>query len=183
MTTIEEKLRARFPRMSEATIRLNAAMFAGREAAAASPPPLSTAPVPAATPAQPKPPKRAAKRQKVARTRNLGTMTEAMFWGKVRSELRRAFRWWKPALEALKRQRIASKGPRGRKWLYRCEGCGKLFLRSAVQIDHRIPCGTLTDYAHVGEFLRRLCPESPDDFRILCRKVCHQQKTNAERTK
>jgi hypothetical protein len=73
-------------------------------------------------------------------------------------------------------------GPRGRKWLFRCEGCGALFLRKDVQIDHRIPCGSLTDYAHVGDFLRRLCcPNRPTHYAVLCKEKCHQEKTNAER--
>jgi len=44
-----------------------------------------------------------------------------------------------------------------------------------------VACGALTDYAHVGEFVRRLTPESPDAFRVRC-LTCHQLKTNSEKT-
>lgn len=118
---------------------------------------------------------------KVPRTRNHGTLTDSMFWGMVRSGLRRTFRFWKPATAALNAAKIAWPGPRGRKWGYRCAVCGGTFLRKEVQIDHKEPCGTLTDYAHVPDFLRKLTPESPESFQVLCKGKCHQSKTNAER--
>ncbi len=119
-------------------------------------------------------------RQLVPRSRNLSTQTEAQFWQSLRSGLRRTFRFWKPALEAAKRARIARKGPKGQKWAYLCADCQKLFLRRQVQIDHIEPCGELTDYSHAGEFIRRLTAESPDDYAIRC-KDCHQVKTDIER--
>jgi len=122
---------------------------------------------------------------RVERTRNAGTLSEAGYWGYVRSSLRRAFRFWKPAVIALKRAQVPMKGPRGRKWAYLCAGCGKLYLRNQVQIDHKEPAGALTDYAHVGDFLRRLTPESPDAYQVLCTgegtSGCHDAKTARER--
>lgn len=123
---------------------------------------------------------KAPKRQRVAKTRNGATLTEAAFWGMVRSGLRRTFRFWKPALAALKAARVPFRGPRRQKWAFLCADCQKLFLRRQVQIDHVVPVGALRDYAHVGEFLRRLTPERPEDFACRCKK-CHQTKTNAER--
>lgn len=122
-----------------------------------------------------------AAKARVPRTHNNGTMTEAQFWGAVRSGLRRAFRFWKPALAALKAARVASKGPHGRKWLYLCADCQKLFPRKQVQIDHVIPCGSLRNFAEVGPFLERLCAPNMADFAIRC-SACHQSKTNAERS-
>jgi hypothetical protein len=120
---------------------------------------------------------------KVPRTRNLASLTEAGFWGMVRSGLRRTFRYWKPALAALRMSRVDWPGPHGRQYGYRCAGCGKIFSRKEVEIDHKLGAGSLTDYAHVGEFLRRLTPETPEDFQVLCKGKgsCHQMKTNSER--
>lgn len=108
-------------------------------------------------------------------------MTEAQFWQAVRSGLRRTFRFWKPALAALKAARIAKQGPRGQKWAYLCADCRGLFLRKQVQIDHVTPCGSLRSFAEVGPFLERLCAESADAYAVRCRQ-CHQNKTNAERS-
>lgn len=119
---------------------------------------------------------------RAAKTRNLNTISEAAYWGLVRSGLRRTFRFWKPAMAALRAARISAPGPRGRKWLFVCAGCGRKFLQKGVQVDHKVPTGKLTDYAHVAEFLRRLTPESPDDFQVMC-KPCHQTKTNNEKIK
>lgn len=182
---------ARFPRASEATIRANLgtplpgaatlppAWLTNLVASAPEPAPPRTAKAkrtaPAATPAPKRP-----RVSRVAKTRNGATLTEAAFWGMVRSGLRRTFRWWKPALAALKAARVPFRGPRGQRWAFLCADCQKLFLRRQVQIDHIVPVGALTDYAHVGEFLRRLTTERPEDFACRCRK-CHQKKTNAER--
>jgi len=43
------------------------------------------------------------KKQKVARTRNLNTLTESEYFSKIRSGLRNAFKFWKPMQEALKK--------------------------------------------------------------------------------
>lgn len=119
-------------------------------------------------------------RRRAAKPRNAGTISEAAYWQMVRSGLRRTFRFWKPAMAALKAARVAVKGPRGQKWAYLCCDCQKLFLRRQVQIDHVTPCGELKSYDHVGEFLRRLTPEAATDFACRC-KGCHQAKTNKER--
>lgn len=123
---------------------------------------------------------KAGTRKRVPRTHNNGTMTEAQFWGAVRSGLRRAFRFWKPALAALQAARVQARGPHGRKWLYLCAGCGKLFPRKQVQMDHVTPCGSLRSFEEVGPFLQRLCAPSPQDYQILC-NACHDAKTARER--
>lgn len=121
-----------------------------------------------------------AKKRRVERTRNAGTWTEAHYWGVLRSGLRRLFRFWKPAVNALNAARVPHSGPRGQRWAYVCADCKKLFLRKDVQIDHVEPVGKLLDYADVGDFLRRLTPEDPEAFRTLC-KTCHLKKTKTER--
>ena len=124
--------------------------------------------------------KRPARKAKVARTRNGGTITESAYWYLVRSALRRGFRFWKPALACLKASRVAYSGPRGRKWAYLCAGCQRLFVRTDVQIDHKVPVGSLKCLADLPGFLERLTPERPEDFACLCLD-CHATKTAAER--
>jgi hypothetical protein len=118
---------------------------------------------------------------RVPRTRNANTWTEAQYWQAIRSCLRRMSRFWKPAVAALHAARFPCKGPKGQKWAYLCHDCKKPFPRKQVQIDHVVPCGTLTDFEHVGEFIRRLTPESAGAYAIRC-LTCHQEKTNAERS-
>lgn len=118
---------------------------------------------------------------RIPRTRNGGTQTEAGYWGAMRSGLRRLYRFWKPALEALKRARVPNRGPRGRKWGYICADCAGVFVRKGVQIDHVEPVGRLLSYDDLPGFVRRLTPEDPNAFKVRCLS-CHQKKTNSERT-
>lgn len=159
-----EQFRARFPGASEE--------FLQRRLAA----------MPLMPPAHLKPMRFPRKAGRVPRTRNANTWTEAEWWGRLRSGLRRTFRFWKPAVIALNRAKTPCAGPRGQKWAYLCAGCGKLFLRKDVNIDHKDPCGQLTTFEHIPEFIAKLTPESPDAFQVLCKRVCHQTKTTKERT-
>lgn len=167
---------ALFPRASEATIRANCTDAIARTG------PISLPKVQKAgnakeTPSRAKP---AGKRQRVPRTRNAGTWTEAQHFTRIRSCLRRMSMFWIPAKRALAAVRIPWAGPHGRKWGFPCAACGKIYARKGVQIDHIIPCGALTDYSHLPQFINRLLPENGDAFRIVC-KSCHQAKTNTER--
>lgn len=162
---------ARFPNASEASIRANCTDFVRK--APTCPTPCSPRPVKA----KQSPTKRV---PRVARTRNAGTWTEAEFWSRLRSCLRRMSVYWKPARSALLSARTPFHGPRGQKWAFLCASCGKLHPRKRVHLDHTVPCGQLTDYAHVGPFLERLLPEDPTAYRVLCH-ACHQAKTNVER--
>jgi hypothetical protein len=118
---------------------------------------------------------------KLPKPRNGGTMTEAQYFGKLRTTLRRAFRWWTPmrlALEAAKRPSISSN--KRLKFEYICCKCNHWFPRKEVEIDHVDPCGSLNTLADVAQFIQKLTPEDIDAFQILC-KSCHQEKTNSER--
>jgi hypothetical protein len=166
---------ARFPNASEACIRANVDEFPARVVPAS----IASAKQPAnakETKAKRKP----SKRPQVPRTRNAETITEAAYWAMLRSGLRRTFIWWKPAQKALLAARIPFNGPKGQRWAFVCSDCNKRHLRRNVHIDHVEPCGALTDYSHIGDFVRRLTPESPNAYRIRCHS-CHQAKTNLER--
>ena len=119
------------------------------------------------------------KRQLVPRTRNAATLTEAAYWGKVRSALRNAFRYWKPMEEAKKASRRRSR-TRGRAvYEYQCAECKDWFSDKEIQKDHIIPAGSLKSGDDLKGFLERLTPE--EGFQMLCKTKCHQAKTNAER--
>jgi 5-methylcytosine-specific restriction endonuclease McrA len=165
-----EQLQERFPNASDAFLKANATVLRVEVA-----PELPKARK-VAEKAFPVAPVAKKKGQRVVRTRNGGTWTEKEFYVRLRSALRRTFRFWKPAVMALHAARIPMKGPRGQKHGYICASCGKPHPRKSVQIDHRIPCGTLTSLEHLPGFVARLTPESPDAFQVLC-ETCHQLKT------
>lgn len=116
---------------------------------------------------------------RVPKTRNFGNWTEARYWTFIRTTLRRAFRYWKPAQAALIAVRIPYNVGRI-KWAYLCADCGKAFRREGVEIDHVEPCGQLRSLEDVAGFILRMTPEDPAAYRIRCLK-CHQIKTEAEK--
>ena len=112
------------------------------------------------------------RKPRVARTRNGGTWTEAAYWGRLRSALRKAFQWWKPAQDALKAAKVGGG--------YLCAGCKRVYPRKQVQIDHRHPCESLTQLDHLPQFVARLTCEGADNFQTLC-VSCHASKSAVER--
>ena len=56
---------------------------------------------------------------------------------------------------------------------YKCEFCGKLYLREDVQVDHIVEVGQFDDWSN---WIERLFCLS-DNFQVLCRR-CHLGKTN-----
>ena len=111
--------------------------------------------------------------------RNLGTMTEAAYWGMVRSVLRRGFRFWKPIQKAKQDAKRVYKGDNKRqKWEYQCASCQEWFKDRDVQVDHIIPVGSLKSGKDLEGFLARLTAE--EGYQVLC-KPCHNNKTQKER--
>lgn len=116
------------------------------------------------------------KKWTVARTRNGGTWTEAAFWGRLRTELRRVHRFWKPKAAALKAARVAYKTGHA----YLCADCQRLFRKEGVEVDHVEPCGSLRCLEDLPGFVARLFIEDPAGYRVRCKNVCHRAKTTAE---
>ena len=113
---------------------------------------------------------------------NAGTMTNAGFWGMIRSALRQKSRWWKPILQAKYAARRKYKGPNKRqKYEYLCDKCKKWFAEKHIEVDHIIPCGTLRSGDDVKGFIERLFCEK-EHLVVLC-KPCHKKKTIKEKTK
>ncbi len=107
-------------------------------------------------------------------------MTEAQYMAKLRSALRKAFRWWLPMKEAKQRVRRPSRSSNTRlKWEYQCAHCTCWFPEREVEVDHVIPCGTLKTLEDIPVFVQRLTPEDIDSFQVLC-KPCHKQKTKLD---
>lgn len=121
-----------------------------------------------------------AKKSKVLKPRNHGTMTESGFWGMIRSTLRQKSRWWKPIYECKLKNKRPYKGPNKRqKFEYQCNQCKKWFPEKQINVDHIIPAGSLTCANDLPGFVERLFTEI-NGLQILCSN-CHDAKTKKER--
>jgi 5-methylcytosine-specific restriction endonuclease McrA len=106
-------------------------------------------------------------------------MTEAAYWGMVRSVLRRGFRYWKPLQQARMNARRPYRGENKRqKWQYECNHCGGMFKGTEVQVDHIEPVGSLRCLEDLPSFVEKLTAE--DGYQVLC-KECHNVKTQQEK--
>ena len=114
--------------------------------------------------------------------RNAGTMTEAAFFGMLRSHLRRLSIRWKPMQLAKQKARVKYAGEnKRRKWSYECAECKGLFPDTEIAVDHIIPCGSLKSFEDLGGFAERMFCEV-DCLQILCNE-CHLIKSQQEREK
>ena len=123
-----------------------------------------------------------AKRITAVKTHNNNTLTESEYFSKVRSGLRRTFMYWRPMMVALENASRKYTGDNKRiKKEYHCNGCDGWFQRKLVQIDHKIPCGSLKTFDDIVPFLQRLTQEDVTLYSVMCRN-CHSVKTSFERT-
>ena len=126
--------------------------------------------------------KKVTRKTQTPKTRNAGTMTEAAFWSFIRSALRQKSRWWKPIAQAKAKAKRAYKGPLKRqKFEYQCAECLNWFPDKKINVDHRIPAGTLRCADDLPGFVERLFCEV-DNLQVLC-TTCHDKKTQLEKTK
>lgn len=127
-----------------------------------------------------KPVVKRATRTKLARDRNAGTMTNAMFWSFIRSALRQKSRWWKPISQCRMSSRRPYKGPSKRqKFEYQCAQCNNWFPEKQIAVDHKIPAGALNSGDDLKGFVERLFCEV-EHLQVLC-DGCHDVKTQKER--
>jgi hypothetical protein len=120
------------------------------------------------------------KRIVAPKTRNHNTWSEGEFFSRIRSALRRTFRYWKPMQLALDKASRPSQSSNKRiKKEYQCAKCGKWSKRADVQIDHIEECGSLNTYHDIIPFIERLTKENVDAYQILCKETCHKDKTKA----
>lgn len=114
-------------------------------------------------------------------TRNGGWETESEHMAKIRSALRNASKFWKPALAALEAAGRPYTGMNKRiKKEYQCKECKEWMVRAKVEINHIVACGSLKNYDDVILFLQRLFCENASDYEILC-KECHLRVTKEQR--
>jgi 5-methylcytosine-specific restriction endonuclease McrA len=126
--------------------------------------------------------KKATRKTQTPKTRNAGTMTESAFWSFIRSALRQKSRWWKPIAQAKQKAKRSYKGPLKRqKFEYQCAECLNWFPDKEINVDHRIPAGTLRCANDLPGFVERLFCEV-DNLQVLC-TTCHDRKTQNEKTK
>lgn len=116
---------------------------------------------------------------KVKRTRNSGTWTEAMLMSRIRSSLRRIWMYYKPRQEAKNLVRKSVKGKR-HKFEYKCCKCDNWFKSNEVEVNHKIPAGSLKSFNDLPSFCDRLFFESPDGYEVAC-KPCHKEETKKQR--
>jgi len=118
---------------------------------------------------------------RVQKTRNAGTMTEAAFWGMIRSTLRRRTMYWKPisiARDAVKRKSKSS-NPR-LKWEYQCANCKDWFPSKETEVNHIEGAGSLRCAEDLPQFVERLFAEK--GYECLC-KPCHKKVTESQKKK
>jgi hypothetical protein len=117
--------------------------------------------------------KKVVKNPRVPRTRNANSLTESQFWSKIRSALRNASRFWKPAALAKEKAKQVYKGINKRqKVQYICDICKNPKKSTEVEAHHKIPCGSLKKYSDLPGFVERLFTEDINAFQIICKK-CH----------
>ena len=122
-------------------------------------------------------------------------MTDAAFFGKLRSMLRKEWRHSQMYRDALKRAKVPFKGEGRRKFSIKCEQCGDEYALQeriitgqtklgkdkdslAYQIDHKIDAGSLKTFDDLSGFAERLfC--SIDELQVLC-YWCHKSKTHSK---
>lgn len=120
-------------------------------------------------------------------------LTEAAFFGKIRSMLRKEWRHSQPYRDALKRAKVPYLGGGRRKFSIKCEQCnieyaigeriivgqtklGKDKDALAYQIDHQVDAGSLKCFDDLSSFAERLfC--AANELRVLCWH-CHKEKTH-----
>lgn len=122
-----------------------------------------------------------AKRITAVKTHNNNTLTESEYFSKIRSALRRGFMFWKPMMVALDNSSRKYTGDNKRiKKEYKCSGCNEWFQRKLIQIDHKIPCGSLKNFDDIVPFIKNLTQEDATSYSVFC-KNCHSVKTSFER--
>lgn len=117
-------------------------------------------------------------------------MTDAAFWGKIRSALRKIWTSSQAHKDAINRAKIHA--PEGRrKYKIKCPECGTLYnlggkieietskkgkykSRMIYHVDHKDECGSLKGFEDLAPFAHRLFHGEQE---VMC-YFCHQEKTH-----
>lgn len=108
--------------------------------------------------------------------------TRSRYFGFIRSCLRRAWSRYPVKYKVLNDARRPYKGDDKRtKWEYQCQKCKKWYKTKEVNVDHKVPCGTLRDYSDLPHFVETLfCGK--ENLQVLC-SDCHNIKTKEDKKK
>ena len=108
--------------------------------------------------------------------------SEAKFWSFVRSGLRSKANRWPPKFDVLaEAKRVYTGENKRQKYEYLCALCNNYHPQKNIEVDHIVPCGSLSSYEDLPGFVERLfCAK--EGLRVVC-KDCHKGVTNAQRTK
>lgn len=110
---------------------------------------------------------------RVPRTRGGETLTEAQFWGMIRSAFRQRSMFWPPINKCKKNARRPYEGEnKRRKWEYQCAKCKEWWAEKETVVHHIIPTGELKKYDDLPGFVERMFCEI-EGFEVLC-KNCHK---------
>lgn len=112
------------------------------------------------------------KKSKVLKTRNNNTMSEAAFFGWLRSRIRRLSIYWKPIQIVKQEAKVPYIGSnKRRKFSYKCAKCGNTVSDKEGNVHHKIPCGSLKNFQDLAIFAEKLFVEK-DLLEFLCHN-CH----------
>jgi 5-methylcytosine-specific restriction endonuclease McrA len=116
--------------------------------------------------------------------------TTARFFGFLRSGLREKFNRYPVKYEVLKQACFDVEtgetfktghraGEKKTVKMYKCASCSEQYRQKDVQVDHKIPAGSLQSFNDLSGFAERLfC--GPEELQILC-TVCHDTKTKKDK--
>lgn len=125
-------------------------------------------------------------RKKVGKMRTppykeLPDWSEAKFFGFIRSGLRAKFSRWPPKYEVLTLASRPYKGENKRqKKEYQCSECNLWWVKTSVEVDHIVPCGSLRTFDDLPSFVARMFV-GVDKLRVVC-KDCHKAITAKGKT-
>lgn len=119
------------------------------------------------------------KRASVPRPYASGTMSNAEFWGFIKSALRSKSRFWKPGRDVKLEAKRKYTGPNKRqKFEYQCKACSGWFPDKEISVDHIVPVGSLKRGEDLqGVVSRMFCEKA--GMQCLC-PACHDSKTAAD---
>lgn len=107
--------------------------------------------------------------------------SNARYWSFIRSNIRLLQRKWPPLaqLKRLGRRNKPADVPGRHKFEHQCELCSGWFPEKFIEIDHKIPCGSIKTHDDIGPFIDRMLSPA-NGLQKIC-KTCHQPITNAQR--
>lgn len=115
------------------------------------------------------------KKSKVVKTRNNNSMSEAAFFGWLRSRIRRLSIYWKPIQAVKQEAKVPYIGDnKRRRFSYKCAKCGNAVSDKEGNVHHKIPCGSLKNFSDLSIFAERLFVEK-NLLEFLCH-TCHSKE-------